>query len=246
MNFNQFLRIVEIILKESFFKITVILLLLAGCYSSCFQQEEKKISPCDLYGPYPYGIMPWVYETVHESLEKGIPCSIYRCTYRDGRGYLFEPSENSDDTGYGFRNCEGIVLYKGEEKSIEITYPELNIKEKRLILKINPILENDEATEEIACKTINPFTLPRVKEMIDRCKSPNCLRTVSICNYKDGMGFLLGEHLSDRDPYYEFLDCTGTILCNAWVRKDILCPDLHIDFENSKNIITSFIPLTIK
>jgi len=112
-------------MKVSIFKHAVLLLMLAGSFFPCCQQEEKEernhSDPIQLSSCF------WVYDFIKKCLESGFHGRIYQCTYRDGRGFLIESYENAD-TLYSLWNCEGIVVYEGEDKPIQKIYPELNIE----------------------------------------------------------------------------------------------------------------------
>ena len=227
------------------FKVSAMLLILAGSFSACWQEETKREyeekAPCDphnllLQYPNSGGIPPWVYEIIDERLENGIHGKITQCEYSGGRGYLFEPLGNSIKDGYSFRACDGTVLYEGEENS-EVAYSELNIKRKLLLLAISPSWEQEETSDEYLCNVINPFTLQRVKEMLYRCPIERCIKFVAITTYKDGVGFLMVEHFNTRNENWEFLDCQGNLLCQAGGSSNRLCLELDIDIKNYKIII---------
>ena len=245
-------------MKVSIFKHVAILLLLASNFSSCWQEESKSVvedkSLCDpntLLRKFPNsgGNPPWVYEVIAEWLENGIHGSITRCDFKDGRGYLFEPIGNSKDFGYSFLTCDSTVLYEGEGNPIDTTYPELNIKRKVFLLGIYPSWEQEHegASDEYLCHVINPFTLPRVKEMLYRCSHYSCYKRVSICTYRDGVGFLLWNHLNaGYNADWEFLDCGGNLLCSkSQVNSLSFPPELNIDDQNEKLLLKSFISLTV-
>ena len=228
--------------------LVLVALILIGGISCSWQEmpqrEGETPSPCDPpysippYPPHPiflWGITSWVYEVIDERLENGTHGTITRCEYRDGIGYLFEPLGNSIELGYSFRTCDGTVLYENEENPIEDTYPELNIKRKFLALGIYPSWEQEETFNDFQCYAIYPFTLPRVKAFFYRDPFPLCRTVVAITSYKDGVCFLLGEHLLSTQPYWEFFDCNGNLLCTG--RQGRLCPELNIDFQNLKIII---------
>ena len=249
-------------MKAYNFRQAVIMLFLVGSFVSCSLSEpnttvyDEEISPCDpLYNvpPYPhhpiyvFNILPWVDEVISEWLENGIYGRIWYCNYKYGIGYLFEPLENSTDSVYSFRSCDGTVLYEGEGKPIEDTYPELNIEKKWFLLEKYPSWEQVENSDEFICYAINPFTLPRVKEMIYRCKHRICRKTVSFRTYKDGVGFLLAEHENrTAQTNYEFLDCSGNLLgkVEGVGSPYSIRPDLNIDF-NRKIILDLRISLNV-
>ncbi len=241
-------------MQSSILKIATVLLMLAGSFSSCQQEEQQNeetspISPCD--SPYfqnpinPDSILPWVYEIIEEHLENGTHGTITQCEYRDGFGYLFEPLGNSIETGYSFLTCDSTVLYEGEEKPIEVTYPELNIKRRLFLLGIYPSWEKEETSDEFPCYAINPFSLPQVREMLYKCPWSRCRKFVSIATYRDGVGFLMVEHLRSDDQHWKFLDCQGNLLCESVVGQGTsrLCPELNIKID--KIIIETVIPLNV-
>ena len=249
-------------MKTFFF--TVILLFWAGSFLSCSLSEpnttvyddEEEISPCDppySVPPYPdhptitNGILPWVYEVIDDWLEKGTHGTITRCEYRDGIGYLFEPLENKKDFGYSFRSCDGTVLYEGEENPIDDTYPELNIKRKLFLLGQYPSWVQEETpSDEFLCYFINPFTLPRVKEMLYRCPVPLCRKMVIICKYRDGVGFLLGEHIRSSQQHWELLDCNGNLLCESeGAGLQLVCPELNVKFYAEDVVIETVISFNV-
>ena len=260
-------------MKTKMFKIAAIFLLLAGSFSSCGWPEStknldygKKIPPChpcDLSCKPYFGIPPWVDKEIFEWMENEIYGRIFMCDYKDGRGFLLEQFENSiDEPVYSFRSCDGTVLYEEEKNSIEDTYPELNIKNKRLLMRKFPLCwEEEETPNEFLCDVINPFTLPQVKEFTYRCEVRNCPKTVSICTYKNGVGYFLKEHIlmPSAQPHYEFLDCYGDLLCQTEERMkhhgilfnktegiNQLCPELYIDLSTEKIILELYISLNVK
>ncbi len=231
-------------MRTNILKSVAIILILAVGFLNCQQQEEPKeeISPCDVNRPYLHRVMPWVYEVIDEWLEKGVLGRIYRCDYRDGMGYIFEPLNG----GYSLRACDGTVLYEGEKNPIEDTYPELKIKNKGLLLGRYQAWEQEETSDEFLCNVINPMSVPRIKEFIYRCKIPKCLKRVYVSNYKDGVGFLLGEHIFTNGPNWEFLDCAGNFLCKSKMGEgEDLCPDLGIGTKYEKLILELTISLNI-
>lgn len=217
-------------------KIATLSLILDVIFSSCLYKEaqikKEEVSPCDpLYGSYKYGTPTWVYELIDEFLENGFYGRIYQCDYIYGYGFIIECFEN----GYSFRTCEGLTLYEGEEKNIEITYPELNISNKSIIMGKYPLWDNEEIYDDsYLCNISNPFTLHRVKEMIYRCNVHRCRKLVSITKYRDGVGFLLGEHINARQNW-EFIDCSGNLLCNTNLLT--MCNELCIDISEKQKII---------
>ena len=235
-------------------KIAVIALMLAGTLSSCWQEEPptiEEVTPCDptsLLRQYPNcgGNPPWVYEMIDEWLENEVCGSIVQCDYRDGRGYLIEPYEVSDNFGYSFLNCEGSVLYKGKGNPIDVC-PELKIKSKLYLMEKYPSWDSDQygTSDEFVCYAVNPFTLPRVKELLYNCNHYRCDKRVSICTYRDGVGFLVGEHLNaGNNANYVFLDCSGNLLCNMNQENSFACvSELDIDWLNGKYILLLSISL---
>ena len=240
-------------MKTDILKLAAILLFLAGCFSSCWQEEpqkEEEVTPCDInYIGYSYP-MTWVYEIIDEWLETGVSGIIYRCEYRDGIGYLFEPLENRNDFNYCFRNCEGGVLYEGDKNPIDAC-PDLKINYNLCLMVKYPSwdIDQDGTSDEFVCYTINPFSLSQVKEMLHRCSHYKCTKTVSVCTYRDGVGFLLWEHLNAGiNANADFLDCNGNLLCK--IKKSgenscNWCPELNIDYQNEKIILHLFISLNV-
>ena len=238
-------------MKGSIFKFATISLVLAVNFSCGWKEEpQEEILPCDpkqldkLYEDG-LGIPPWVDKVIFEWLENGVYGRISKCDYVDGRGFLFEQFGNSiDDIVHSFRTCDGTALYDGEKNSIEATYPELNIKNQMLLIRKFPSWwwGQEETSDEFVCNVINPFTLPRMKEFTYRCEWRKCTKIVAICPYKDGVGFFLGEHLKGQ-PYCEFLDCSGNLLCKVDGYSSNLCPDLNIDFRKQKIILELYISL---
>ena len=227
------------------------MLFLTTSFSSCYQQEEpnkeEEKSPCDrqsLMSQYPWsaGTPPWVFEMMGEWLENRICGSIIECDYKDGWGYKIEPHEVNDDFGYSFLNCEGEVLYEGKNNP-EVARPDLNIKGRFLLISIYPSWDSDQdgTSDEFPCYAINPFTLPLVKEMLYSCNFYSCEKIVSLCTYRDGIGFLLGNHTNaGYNDIWDFLDCNGNLLCNITKVGDFSynwCPELNIDFANGKIIL---------
>lgn len=241
-------------MKTNIFKHAVVLLILAVSFTTCDWEnhpgnEEKVItSSCDdlqsLMRHYPssYGNPPWIFEMIGEWLENGIYGSIILCDYRDGRGYSFEPHEVRDDFKYSFRNCEGGIVYEGMKNPIDAC-PELNIEYKLLFMSSYPSWDrgNEGTSDEFPCHAINPFTLPRVKEMLYHCSVYRCEKMVSICTYRDGVGFLLEQHINAGKGYNaDFLDCSGNLLCNVSKSGESSlspCPELNIDIRNQKIIL---------
>ena len=234
-------------MKINVFKI-IILLFLAGSFTTCRQWEwapEPK-TECDFLeipnGMFGDGILPWVYEVIEDRLEKGIHGTVTQCNYSDGYGYLFEPIGNSMDIGYSFLTCDGTVLFEGKEGPIEDIFAKFNIERKLFMLGIYPSSEHEEHSDETPCHAVNPFTLPRVKELLYRCPVSRCRKFVSITTYKDGVGFLMVEHLRSDNVNWEFLDCSGNLLCqkvrgklnDKWTELDI-----DDDFDNFKILIES-------
>jgi len=239
-------------MKTKMFKIAANVLMLAGCLSCDWQTNPdcgKEVSPCDIFY-YAHGIPPWMDKVIFEWLENGFYGKIGRCDYRDGYGFLFEQFENNlDDIVYSFRACDGTILFEGEKRSIEDTYPELEIKNQMLLLRTSPswCCGDDNSSDEFLCNVINPFTLPRVQEFTYRCSERKCTKLLYICHYKDGVGFLLREHVRSRIEYEEFLDCSGNLLCTAEIGSQ-LCPELEIKRNsiNRKLILELYISLNIK
>ena len=226
-------------------KYTAITLIFAGSFSSCWQEEPKieyeVLSPCDTHyivPPYPVhinGVLPWTYEVIDEWLQNGTHGRITRCIYRDGIGFLFE-SLGNNNFSYSFLTCDGMVLYEKEDIPIEVTYPELSIKRQFLLYGRYPF-------EGLECFDNNPINLPRVKELIyGYDKHTFCIKTVSICTYKYGIGILLGKHelKPSGPPYFEFLDCNGNLLCKSGV-EGVFCPDLDVDISNRNIILETYI-----
>ena len=211
-------------MKVNIFKIIVVVIMLSGSFSSCSEEETRKVEEktlCNhqsLLQQYPWsaGNPPWVFEMISEWLENGLYGSITRCDYRDGRGYLFTPHELNDDFKYVFRNCLGEVLYEGKEDP-RVSRPELNIIVRFDFVEFYPTWDSDQGgvSDEFLCYAINPITLPLVKELIYRCTFYSCEKRVSICTYRDGVGFLLEEHVNaGYNIGVDFLDCNGNLLCN--------------------------------
>jgi len=232
----------------------LILLLTAGGFSSCRQEDSKREekAPCDpwsLLCQYPNtgGNPPWMYEVIDEWLENGTHGRITQCEYIDGIGYLLELLDNGIGTGCSFRTCDGTIVYEGEENPIEGNYLNLNIKIKKFLLGIYPSWEQGQEwmSDEFLCHAINPFTLPRVKEMLYGCDHHSCYKRVSICTYRDGVGFLLWEHLNAGiNANWEFLDCCGNLLCSKnQVNSFSFPPEFNIDVKNEKLLFISFISL---
>ena len=230
-----------------------IFLLLTGSFSCDWVyhpgNEIAEKSPCnpsfDSYYNMEYGTVTWMVELINEWMENGVDGRIYRCDYKDGRGFLFEQFGNDvDDIVYSFRACDGTILYDKEENQIEDTYPELSIKRKLLLLGKYQCWGQADTSEEFACNDVNPFTFTRVKDMIYNRRNVGNNMMVSICTYKDGIGFYQGEYLQPhaRFPYYEFLDCNGSLLCKAEGNSP-LCSELEIDFRNHKIILELHISL---
>ena len=81
--------------------------------------------------------------------------------------------------------------------------------------------------------------------MIYRCDVPVCTKTVLIFSYKDGVGFLLGEHTNTiAGGTYEFLDCAGNLLSKF--DRENLWDGPTIDYEVQKEILELYISLNIK
>jgi len=245
-------------MNKNILKFSIILLIFAASFSSCWEDEPRKeieeqpsCDPQSLLKQYPWsaGNPLWVFEMIGEWLENGFYGEIIQCDYRDGRGYSFEPQEANDDFKYCFRNCEGEILYEGMENPIDAC-PELNIKYRSRFMKNFPSWDNDQdgASDEFLCHVINPFTLPRVKEMLYNCSVYRCDKQVSICSYRDGAGFLLYEHLNAGiNCNADFLDCRGNLLCNLKKSGENVpfhCPELNIDFQNAKIILSLNVSLS--
>ena len=211
------------IVKTKIFTHAAIVLLLAGNFLSCewgkdASNGQEETSSCDNDNSCVCSIPPWVDKVIFEWLENGFYGRISVCDYVNGRGFLFEQFENNiDDLVYSFRTCDGLVLYEGEKKSIEDTYPELNIKNQTLLMRKFPSWWGQEETsDEFVRNGINPFTLPRVLSFTYRCDVRWCNKVVYICSYKGGIGFYLGEHWNNRlHRQIEFLDCNGNLLCTS-------------------------------
>ena len=231
-------------MNESFYKITALALMFAGFFSSCYvaPNEEREKLPCDpkeLSRQYPWsaGTPPWVFEMIGEWLENDICGRITKCDYRDGIGFLITPHEVTNHFGYSFLNCEGEVVYEGT-KNPEDACPELNIKDSfDLIIKYPSWdSEQDGSSDEYLCHAINPFTLPLVKEMLYSCNFYSCQKIVSICTYRDGVGFLLRlHHNAGVNAVFIFLDCNGNLLYNSSQVGNQPFPELNIDY--TKNIL---------
>ena len=240
--------------KTNLFKIAVILLILLGGLTYCYHEDRREEdTPCyPRYGIMPY-IPPWVYDFVAEHLENDFFGRMYRCVFkdglgRDGYGFLIEAHEETD-TVYSFINCEGEVLYEREPHPIKDAYPELEIRDESLFMGKYPTLwEHDKTSDESLCYFVNPFTLPLVKEMIYRCTHHRCAKRVFICTYRDGKGFLMGEHLASGDgAHMDFLDCSGNLLCNITKSGESSYSwcDLDIDWDNGKIILELTISLNV-
>ena len=234
--------------------LVLVVLILTGGISCSWQEEQQREreapSPCDrsvLLSQYPNsgGNPPWVYGKIDEWLENDYYGNINKCSYKNGIGYLFEHFENRNELLYSFRNCEGEILYQGKKNPID-AYSELNIKFESLILKKYPSWELEKSSDEFLCNVINPFTLHRVKEMLHRCSHHRCFKSVSICTYRDGVGFLLWEHLNaGYNAYWEFLDCSGNLLCGKSQENLLDFPtEFDIDYQNQKLLLHLFISLT--
>jgi hypothetical protein len=184
---------------------------------------------------------------IDEWLENGTHGTITRCEYRDGIGYLFEPLENKKDFGYSFLTCDGVALYKGEENSIEVSYPELNIKRKLFLLGQYPSWKQEEIPpDKFLCYFINPYSLPRVKEMLYRCPVHLCRKAVFICKYRDGIGFLLGEHIRNDKPNWELLDCNGNLLFESGgVSFQSLCSEFGVVYNIDDIVIETVIAFNV-
>ena len=102
------------------------------------------------------------------------------------------------------------------------------------------------ASDEFSCNVINPFTLSRVREMLYRCSVEKCRKFVAITPFKDGVGFLLVEHINNREEYLEFLDCKGYLLCKTEENQRFLCSELDIDYNNKRIIIETTITFNAK
>jgi len=105
-----------------------------------------------------------------------------------------------------------------------------------------PIWKQEKLNDEFACDLINPFTLPRVKEMVlASCEgnTTNCSKVVSIFSYKYGTGFCLDWTANGSNfLHFEYLDCSGNVLCNynRFTGERIPCnDDLGIDFAWTYN-----------
>jgi hypothetical protein len=122
-------------MKTDVFKITVIILLLAGSISSC----SKKESPepwCDVNNPLTD--LPWLKEFVHSSEQMpGMFKDISQCTYNNGiEGFLITPCVNCFSYVIVLYSCDGTVLQEtGEGTSTEAFFEEWNIKDMKIIWK---------------------------------------------------------------------------------------------------------------
>ena len=237
-------------MKRSFIFVVTLLcfeIILSSCWDEEARKEIEETQTCDpksLLRQYPssYGNHLWIFETIGKWLENELYGEIIQCDYRDGRGYSFEHQEINDDFQYCFRNCEGEILYEGLVHPIEAC-PELNIKYKRLFMKNFPLWDSSQegTSDEFLCHVINPYTLPRVKEMLYNCSVYDCEKQVSICPYRDGFGFLLYEHLNaGMNARVDFIDCNGNLVSNISKTGDHSynwCPELNIDYQNRKIIL---------
>ena len=202
-------------METKMFKITAILLMLAGNFFPCGCSESaqnpnyEKISPCHPDAIYVY--MPWMDAIISEWLEGGVHGRIYQCSYKDGRGYLFETLEVSDDFKYNFRTCEGVILYEGEINPIDIA--KFNIKEKRVFLGIYTTEEKSD--NEIACDIDNPFTKPDVKQIIEKnIKGNRFAMLLYQISYNDGStGFYIETcpFCAGNLSHYDFFNCEGNL-----------------------------------
>ena len=232
-------------------KLVAIMVIFVAIFSSCWEEKERKKedkSPCDrwsLLHQYQWsgGNPPWVFEMIGECLENELYGSISRYAYKDGFCYLFEHKETSENYRYIFLNCEGEVVYEGTRNPID-AFPELNIKDEWPLMIYYPSWdsEQDVPSDEFLCYSINPFTLPRVKDMLYGCDYYPCIKKISICPYRDGVGFLLWNHLDGIGTSCDFLDCNGNLLCSVKKSGDWSfnpCTELIIEFENEKIILVT-------
>jgi len=215
-----------------------VILILAGSFSSCFwdeRHENDSITSCD---PKQYPSFIWVYDFIKECLETGFHGRISHCTYRDGYGFLIESHEN-DGTEYSLLNCEGIVVYEGENKPIQEIHPELNIENDRLLCGIYPLWEEDD-TDGFECNA-NPYTLPLIKKYLDELfPFPFGMRisiNISQFIYKDssgifndGIGFWYYESSSwSRTAVY--VNCMNELLFSYSSK-----PNVFFNMEHSEHI----------
>ena len=232
-------------------KITAIGLILTGSISTCWQEDIKEeISPCDKSSINARSIPPWVYEFIVECLENDFFGEMFWCDYIDDKGidckgFLLESYEKNGSV-YSFLTCEGIVLdERVEEKAIERSenaFPELKITKTMFLVGKYHGWEQEEKSDEFLCNTINPFTLPLVKEMIYRCGHFRCDKVVYICPYRDGVGFVMHEHLNTgHGVQSDFLDCNGNLLCNIHTSGEYpfveKCPELNIEYNKYDKLI---------
>jgi len=218
-------------MKVKILKHTAIVLLLAGCFSSCKNAPPKK-HPCDFEM---FSIttenFPWLFEIIYGWIDRGIHGKIYKCGYNDNlHGFLFE---QPDDFEYSFKTCEGILVHEGEKNPIETTYPELVIKKDGLYCGIYP--------SDIECDIDNSDIVSIIKRIIDteyyhfsgvrisKCTSSNYGIIYEIrwdVNYK----FF-------QDPYsYFYINCEGTIYHHSEFFSTIFS-DIKILHEDSETVI---------
>ena len=104
--------------------------------------EPERRKTCNVDNPLTD--LLWLKEIVNNAEENteggyGSHVRIYQCNYRDGIGFSVEMCVDCPDAGYGFCNCEGVVLCGGGGISGADNCPEFNIdfENKKLIWEIN-------------------------------------------------------------------------------------------------------------
>ena len=120
-------------MKTTILKLTAFLLFLP-VFFSCENKDHPEAEPCECQFEDPLNDLPWLKAIVEKFEEDAaaLGCNqyagIYRCTYKDGTGFLLKMCDGCHrGTEYSFRNDEGAVLWEEVEFPREDTCPELGI-----------------------------------------------------------------------------------------------------------------------
>jgi hypothetical protein len=92
-------------MKQNFFKLMQLFLILITCLSSC--QKEKV---CGVENPLTD--LPWLKEIKQNASRERFKqrVRIYQCSYSEGTGFLLDMCVGCDDSGLWLNNCDGEIL----------------------------------------------------------------------------------------------------------------------------------------